>query len=81
MTVITNIKQDTQAFFLDEDNVWVCAHVDYEIEQDEVDTMREGEHDSYYQKVWQCNHCAAWQHVDYHWNGEALDPKTEDWVE
>lgn len=81
MTVITNIKQDTQVYILNEDGEFECAHADYDLIKEEVDTMREGEHDTYYQKVWECNHCTAWQYVDYHWDGEVESPTTEEWVE
>lgn len=80
MVITINIKQDNQVFILDEDGDFVCAHADYDLIQDEVDTMREGEHDTYYQKVWECNHCAAWQYAEYYWDGSIESPKTEEWV-
>jgi hypothetical protein len=52
------IKQiETPALELNEDGEFVCPHTDYHWETVEVDTMRNGEHDTYEQQVAVCSAC------------------------
>lgn len=50
-----NVKQPYQSsWILNEDGEFECAHDDSRVETFEVDTMRNGEHDTYEQRGYVC---------------------------
>lgn len=70
--MIIPVHEIEGATYLLEDGLWVCQHdSDIEVEDVEVDTMRNGEHDTYTVKAAFCSDCG--EEVEYNFEEDFND--------